>query len=29
MRLAGVDGRVETLCADTFVLDPDTLEPRE
>lgn len=29
MGLAGVDGRVETLCADTFVLDPDTLEPRE
>lgn len=29
MSLAGVDGRVETLCADTFVLDPDTLEPRE
>lgn len=29
MGLARVDGRVETLCADTFVLDPDTLEPRE
>lgn len=29
MGLAGVGGRVETLCADTFVLDPDTLEPRE
>lgn len=29
MRLSGVDGRVETVCADTFVLDPGTLEPRE